>query len=199
MKLQRAALKLAKNTLQGYNHLTSTWVTLPFKCQFANSGRWIGRSEDFYNRRVLLTPEPVPETYQVIRIGSESAEYLLFGNAPHGQANISHNVAYMFEYNALNVEVEYAQLIELTSTPSASGISGIKTETVLGSFPVAVSRYASLSNTVAKNVTQSRCDVYIPTYAGAKTEHTLRLAGESYDIVESYLELNLRHLNCNKR
>ncbi len=199
MNLGRAAHKMSKNTLEGFDHVNSVWVTLPFKCQLATSGRWIGRSEDFYNRRVLLTPEPLPETYEVVRIGGLGTEYLVFANRPLGQPNTRDNHTYLYEYNVFNVEVVYADLVGLTQTVSASGINGAKVETVLGTYPVAVDRYASSSNTTVKDIVQSKVNVYIPTYAQANTEHTIHLAGEYYDIKEAYLELSLTHLNCIKR
>lgn len=199
MRLSSATKKLAKTPLQGYDPTKAKWVTLNFGCQLTPSGRWIGRTEDFYNRRVVLTPEPIPEIYEVIRIGGSVAEYLLFANRPFGQPNYRNGEFYLFEYNALNAEVNHASLIELVSTPVASGISGKKVEHVIGTFPVAVDRYAGKTNTTAKDLVQSKCNVYIPTYAGATSAHTLRLDGDSYDIQESYLELSLTHLNCVKR
>lgn len=199
MKLSRAAYKMARNKLEAYDHVNAAWVELDFKCQLANSGRWIGRSEDFYNRRVLLTPAPMPDEYEVVRIAGQEAEYLVFANRPHGQPNFQANEGYLYEYNIFNCEVVHADLIGLTPTPSASGINGKKTETLLGSYPVAVDRYASSSNTTVKDIVQSKTNVYIPTYAGANTEHSLRLAGEYFDIKEAYLEMSLTHLNCIKR
>lgn len=199
MKLGTAARKLAKNTLSAYDPVLARWEALPFNCQLANSGRWIGRSEDFYNRRVLLMPEPLPEQYEVVKVGASAAEYLVFANKPFGQPNSQANEAYLFEYTIFNTEVEYARLIGLTPTLSASGINGKKTEVVLGVFPVAMDRYASSSNTTVKDIIQSKCNIYIPTYANAGTEHTLQLMGELYDVKEAYLELSLTHLNCIKR
>lgn len=199
MKLGVASRKMARNTLSAYDPVLARWDLLNFKCQLANSGRWIGRSEDFYNRRVLLTPEPLPEQYEAVRVGTSDAEYLIFANKPFGQPNIRANEAYLFEYTIFNIELQYAELIGLTPTLSASGINGKKTEVVLGTFPVAMDRYASSSNTTVKDIIQSKCNIYIPTYANAGTEHTLRLMGELYDIKEAYLELSLTHLNCIKR
>lgn len=200
MKLSRAAYKMARNTLEAYDPVSQGWVTLDFKCQLANSGRWIGRSEDFYNRRVLLTPAPLPDNYEVVRIaGVEAQEYLIFANRPYGQPNYQMDKSYLYEYNVFNCETHHADLVGLTPTLSASGINGKKTETVLGSYPVAVDRYASASNTTVKDIVQSKCNVYIPTYAGANTEHSLHLAGEYFDIKEAYLEMSLTHLNCIKR
>lgn len=199
MKLSTAARKLSKTVLKGYDHLTASWVTLGFQCQIANSGRWIGRSEDFYNRRVLLTPEPLPDKYEVVRVGDSNAEYLIFANRPSGQVNIRDNLSYMWEYTIFNTEVVYASIMGLTPSVSASGINGAKVPSLIGTFPVAIDRYASSSNTTVKDIVQSKCNVYIPTYANAGTEHTLVLAGEYYDIKEAYLEMSLTHLNCIKR
>lgn len=199
MRLSTAARKLCKTTIEAFNHTTSEWDVLDFKVQLPTSGRWIGRSEDFYNRRVLLCPEAIPENYEVVRIGGRSNEYLIFANRPSGQANIRDNEAYLFEYNIFNAEVVYADLVGQTLVPVASGIGGIKQEIILGSYPVAVDRYASESNTTVKDTVQSKCNIYIPTYAQANTDHVIHLAGETYEVREAYLEMSLTHLNCTKR
>lgn len=198
MKLSRAARKMANTTLECYDPNLGMWVKQSFGCQMSNSGRWIGRSEDFYNRRVLLTPYEIPPQYEVVRVGNRTNEYLIFSNEPSGQVNIRDNEAYLFEYNILNVEIEYAELVGLTNTPSASGINGKKVEESLGFFPVAVDRYAGMTNSTVKDTVQSKMNVYIPTYANANVNHILRLAGETYDIKEVYLELSLTHMNCVK-
>lgn len=199
MKLRTAARKMARNTIEAFNPDTERWDKLSFKCQLANSGRWIGRSEDFYNRRVLLTPQPIPSIYEVVRLTGTGSEYLLYSHKPGGQINIQADEGYLFEYNALNTEFEYADLVGLSPVTSASGINGKKVEYVIGSYPVAIDRYASATNTTVKDIVQSKVNIFIPTYALANTEHTIRLAGEYFDIKEAYQELSLTHLNCTKR
>jgi len=193
VKLSQASNKLSRNVAQVYDHTDSVWVSLPFKVMLANSGRWIGRTETFYNRRVILSPHRIDPEYQVIRISG--AEYLLFAEQPNIQANDT----YLYDYTGLNVEREYADLKGLTPTLVASGISGKKVVSSLGSFPIAMDRFASNPSTLVKDVTQSKLNCYIPTYANASRDHIVEFRGEQYDVKEEYLELNLTHLTLIKR
>lgn len=193
MWFDQAVNKLASNTCQAYNPTKAKWETLPFKIQLANSGRWIGRTESFYNRRVILTPEVIDPKYQVIRLGK--VEFLLFANQP----NIQQDDTYLYDYTGLNIEPSYATLTGLTPTLSASGVSGTKTVVSLGSFPVAMDRFASSGSVLTRDVNQSKMNCYIPTYSNAVETNLLTLAGEQYGVKESFLELNLLHLTLVKR
>ena len=199
MRFSQAAGKFSRNELQAFNHTTQQWDILPFKCMLGNSGRWIGRSEDFYNRRVLLTPQPIPIDYQVVKLGQRDGEYLIFANAPEAQPNVQANEAYLFDYTVLNAEVQHADLVDLVPTVSASGVNGRRVDVVLGTYPVAIDRYAAATNSSVPSVDQSKTNVYIPVYANAKAGQVLRHGGSFYDIQESVLELNLTHLYCIKR
>lgn len=199
MKFSSLSSRFCNNPLEGYNSGTGVWDTFSFGANLANSGRWIGRSEDFYNRRVLLVPEPIPAGYQVIRLAGAPEEYLVYGNQDTGQVNVFRSERYLYEYNALNVEPSYAELVGLANTVSASGVPGIKVEVSKGFYPVAVDRYASSTNTLVKDIVQSKVNVFIPTYALTLPTDHLVLGDDLYDIKEVYLELGLSHLNCIKR
>lgn len=199
MRFSQVSGKFARNHAEVYNHTTSAWDTLSFGLQLANSGRWIGRSEDFYNRRVALAPQPIPSNYQVLKFTAGPEVYLIFGNSPNGQPNIQSDEAYLYEYTLLNAEVEQAQLVGLTTTTAASGVGGAKVETDLGTFPIAMDRYAGSTSAEVKTVEQAKINCIIPAYAGAKEQMLIKWRGESYVIREATLELNLTHLYCIKR
>lgn len=192
----QAAGKLARNSIEAYNRVTGKWELQPFKVQLANSGRWIGRSESFYNRRIILCPRRLDPKYQVVRLVSGS-EYLIYGT----QENVQANSSYLFDVSVLNVEpVGYAQVVSLNPGVSSSGVKGIKgPETVIGNFPVAFDRYASSTSNVAKDVVQSRINCFIPTYANLKRDHIIRLAGEEYDVKEVVREIDLTHATLVQR
>ncbi len=195
MDFGRMYKKLARSDLWCWNETKKTWEKQSYTVMLAESGRWIGRSEAFYNRRVILTPERVDAKYEVCRIGKLTDEYLLFASQP----NTVRNDTYMFDYTGLNVEAQYADLIELQTTTALSGAETGTQEVVRGSYPVAMERYTQAQSSVVSNVHYSQIHCYIPKYSGAVRENILKLGGESYEIKESVVELNLLHLVLSKR
>jgi hypothetical protein len=185
---QQAAGKLSRNTIEVFNPTNSLWESIAFKVQLPTSGRWIGRNKDFFSRRYMLSPEELPSAVRVIRFTSEPAtEFLVYGI----QQNIEADRSYLFEYTLLNIEPGYANIIELVAQPVASGTSGKKLEQSKGLFPIATDRYASANSTLAKDMVQSRVNLFLPTYAALKRQDVIRWAGLEYDVKEVFPELLL--------
>lgn len=195
MKLSQAMRKLSGESLAAYNVTDSAWDVLPFKGLLASTDRRIGRTEAFFNRRIVLTPKEIDPEYQVIIVADSPLEYLIYAHQP----NINRNASYIHEYSLLDIESEYADLVSFTRTTYASGVAGALSETVLGSYPVAISRYASANSIEAKGIDYTRVDIFLPTYAAVQPEHVIRLRNEYYDIKEVIVEMRLLHLAAVKR
>jgi len=188
MWFDQAAGKLSRNTLETFNQATSAWELVPFKVQLPTSGRWIGRNKDFFSRRYMLAPELLPSATRLIRFTSEPAtEFLVYGI----QQNIEDDVSYFFEYTLLNIEPGYANVIGLVPQPVSSGTSGKKLEQSKGLFPIATDRYASAGGTLAKDMVQSRVNLFIPAYANLQRQDIIRWGGLEYDVKEVFPELLL--------
>ena len=190
MWFHQAAGKMCKDSAEIFNQLTSLWEPLPFKVQLTESGRWIARTESFSNKRVMLTPQRLPLGTQVIRLVEGIGEFLVYAEQP----NIAKDKSYMFDYTILNAEVGYADLIGLVPTVKASGVSGEKVETVLGSYPIATDRFAGATSVLARDMNQSRVNCFMPSFASPSREHLLRWDGLEFDIKEVYPEFGLSHL-----
>jgi len=195
MWFHQAAGKLSKDSAEVFNPTSALWEPLPFKVLLSESGRWVGRTESFANRRVLLSPEKISEDIQVLRLTTDNVEFLLYSEQP----NIAKNKSYLFDYTIMNVESGYAELFELVDTPMASGMSGRKVENSLGLFPIATDRFAGQAGSIVRDMNQSRLNLFLPTYCDAKREHFLRWNGYYYDIKEVYPELRLLHLIVTQR
>ena len=199
MRLEKAVHKLFRETITVYNPTTGVWDTPALKANLANSGRWISRMEDFYDRRVLLTSEPIDPQYQVGKIAGGNATYLIYGNVPDGQANIKAGQGYLYEYMLFNAETSPVELIAYQGTQAASGMLAGQAATSLGFFPMALGRYASATDSDVPNVTQSKFNCFMPSYAGAQKQMEVIWNNEYYVIQEVSLELNLTHAHCIKR
>jgi hypothetical protein len=195
MWFHQAAGKLSKDNAEVYNNTSGLWEPLGFKVLLSESGRWVGRTESFANRRVLLSPQKIDDSIQVLRLTTDNVEFLLYSEQP----NIAKNKSYLFDYTIMNVEVGYAELFELVDTPMASGLSGRKVENSLGLFPIATDRFAGQAGSVVRDMNQSRLNCFIPLYCNAKREHFLRWQGYDYDIKEVYPELRILHLIVTQR
>jgi len=195
MHLKQAMTKLAKETVQAYNPTSARWVTLSFPGLLASTDRRIGRTEAFFNRRILLTAELIADLYQVVKVADSPLEYLIYAHQP----NINRNVSYIHEYSLLDIETGYADLVSYTGTTYASGVAGSAAETVVGSYPVAISRYASDAPMEAKGIDHTKVDIFIPTYAPVSADKVIRWNGEFYDIKEVVREMKLFHLLAVKR
>lgn len=184
--------KLAKTQLECWDNANQKWVTQSFGVQLTESGRWIGRTEAFYNRRVVLSPEAIAPGYEVIRLGGNAEEYLLFANQP----NTFNNTTYMYDYTALNVEASPGSLQGLVDTGGStlSNIPKTLEPQVIGTYPVAMERFSSDVSAVDRGTEYSEVHCYIPTYSQADESHQLLVDGVTYKIRESFLELNLLHL-----
>ena len=200
MRLAQSAKKLCMERILAYNATTQRWDALPVGVSLTNSGRRSGRTEDYFNRREMLSTAPIDPKYQWVQVVGGASSYLLFGNIPEGQANIKQGgKGYLYEYSLLNIEVLQAQVVKMTPGVSASGINGTKTEIITGTYPVAMDRFASFTDANIKNTNLSKFNCYIPTYADVHPQHMLIWRGEYYVVTESVLEMNLTHLFCTKR
>lgn len=187
--------KLSKNNAEVFNPTTQEWDPLSFGVLLTESGRWVGRTESFANRRVMLSPKALPDSAQALRFTADNVELLVYSVQP----NIAKNKGYMYDYTVMSIEQGYAELFELVDTPSASGMSGRRVENSLGLFPIATDRFAGQAGGIVRDMNQSRLNCFIPTYSGAKREHFIRWNGYDFDIKEEYPELRLLHLIVTQR
>ena len=200
MRLSQSARKLCQETILGFNVVTNRWDTLPPKALLSNSVRHIGTSEDHFNRREVLLTDAIDPKYQYVKLVGGAAEYLLFGNIPEGQANVKQGgLRYIFEYTLLNTEVLDGQVVKLIPTISASGVNGAKTETITGTYPIAMDKFASFTDANIRNTNLSKFNCFIPTYANVNPQDMILWRGEYYVVTESNLEMNLTHLSLTKR
>lgn len=196
MKLSQATRKLALCTAQGFNTTTLAWELLPYKVSYPPDGRFIGRSVDFYNRRIFITPEAIPDNIALIKIGPDDSEVLMIYAS---QQNINRDETYLFSHTGLNIQ-GYAKVHRMVKTVTASGVGGIAVDTVVGEYPVAMEKgFSGPQNYQASGVYNTRLSCYIPAYADVKTSDTLEFQGESYVIDESVPELRMRFLQITKR
>lgn len=186
MKLLQAIGKLAKQPLELYNPITSTWDSHSVPVVLEASARWISARKEFFNRRVILTSAPIPNTYRVCRIQGEAREYLLYFMQP----NFERGENYLYEYTALDSDGSI-DVIELQTTLSASGIPSAATEVVVGTYPHTLTRYASNSSEVAESVVHTKSFVFLPGYAAVTTSHKLKRDGGVLEIQEVQRELDL--------
>ena len=190
MWFDQAVGKLVRNTVKAYNPNTARWDTLPFNVQLTSSNRRSGRAESFYNRRVILAPQRIDRKYQVLKVSSDATEYLIFTE----EQNIVDNDDYYYEYPGLVSERSYAQLQGLIPTLSASGISGTKVVSNLGSYPIAMERQGVSMDSITKDVAHGIMNCYIPWYANPKEGDTLIFDNRHYLIREVTVELSLNYL-----
>lgn len=196
MKLSQATKKLALTSIYGFNIATDRWDKLPFKVSYAPDGRFIGRSVSFYDRRVLITPEVIPDAYAIVKLGLSDSEILM---VYAGQENINRDESYLYSYTLFNV-MGFATIKRLTKTTSASGVAGKAVESVVGSYPVALEKgFAGPMHEQAAGFYNTRVSCYIPMYADIRVSDTLEFSGDVYTIDESVPELQLRFLQLTKR
>lgn len=196
MKLSQATKKLALTTAYGFSTQNNAWELLPFKVSYAPDGRFIGRSVSFYDRRVLITPDKIPDDYAIIKVGINDTELLM---VYAGQENINRNETYLYSYTLFNV-MGFAAIKRLTKTTSASGVGGRAVETLVGEYPVALEKgFAGPMHEQAAGFYNTRVSCYIPAHADIRVSDTLEFAGDVYTIDESVPELQLRFLQLTKR
>ena len=195
MRLSQAVKKLSKTTVQGYRHTTGAWETLPFNLSYPPDGRFIGRSVDFYDRRIFTSPQEITEDYSLLRIGTGDTEELMIYAQ---QKNIHRDRNYLYSYTGLNIQ-GYAKLLRNTKTQTASGIGGSVSKTLIGEFPVMfVKGFSGPAHESAAGVYNSRINGYMPQYAGATPQDTIELFCDSYLIDEVIQELRLTFVQLTK-
>jgi hypothetical protein len=195
VRLSQAVRKLSKTTVQGYRHSTGVWETLPFKLSYPPDGRFIGRSVDFYDRRIFTSPEEITEDFSILRIGTGNIEELMIYAQ---QKNIHKDRNYIYSYTGLNIQGR-AKLFRNTKTQTASGIGGIISKALIGEFPVMfVKGFSGPAHESAAGVYNSRINGYMPQYAGVLPQDTIELFGESYQIDEVIPELRLTFVQLTK-
>jgi hypothetical protein len=196
MKLSQATKKLSLTTIYGFNRDTDKWDKLPFKVSYAPDGRFIGRSVSFYDRRVLITPEVIPDRYATVKLGLTDSEILM---VYAGQENINRDETYLFSYTLFNV-MGFAVIKRLVKTTTASGVGGKSVDSIVGAFPVAMEKgFAGPAHDMAAGFYNTRVSCYIPSYADIRVSDTLEFGNEVYTIDESIPELQLRFLQLTKR
>lgn len=184
MRISQAFKKLATNHLVGYDHTFDEWVDTRIRCILESSGRWISERVGFNARRVLLTDAAVTPDYYVVKIGDDSVDHIIYSE----QRNVLHNKSYLFDYTLLD-KTNDAQLVTISTVPSASGMGGEKTETLSASFPVHMVRFASTNSEEQDHVQFSRLYAFAPGNKVITEDRELAIDGDRYTITEAVKEL----------
>lgn len=194
MKFVQAFRKLARNNLKGFDPGTSAFVDANIKCIFESSGRWISERVGFNARRVLLTEMPIYPTYDVVRIGDDTVDHILYSE----QRNVSRDAPYMYDYTVLD-KTNDCQSVTTTTGATASGMGGTKTETLSAAFPVHMVRFAATSSEEADHVDFSRLYAFAPGSIVVNEDMELEIDGDRYIVSEAVKELLCLRLSVTRR
>ena len=194
MKLVQAFRKLSKNRLLGFDTGTGTWIDALNPCILESSGRWISERVGFNARRVLLTEFPVHPKYNLVKVGDDSVEHILYSE----QRNLSRNSPYLYDYTLLD-KTDEAKTVTITTTSTASGMGGTKTETLSASFPVHMIRFASTGSEVADHTAFSRLFAFAAGTEDVNEDMELEINGDRFTINEVVEELLCLRLSLTKR
>jgi len=194
MKMVQAFRKLSKNRLMGYVSGTDTFVDTLNPCIFESSGRWISERVGFNARRVLLTENPVYPAYDVVRIGDDDVDHILYSE----QRNVLRDTSYLHDYTLLD-KTNDAVAVTLTTVPAASGMGGAITETLSTTFPIHMVRYAATGSSEQDHVDFSRLYAFAPGSLVIDEDMELEVDGDRYVITESVKELLCLRLSVTRR
>ena len=195
MRMVQTFRKLARNRLMGYDAGTDTFVDALNPCIFESSGRWISERVGFNARRVLLVENPVYPTYDIVKIGDDTVEHILYSE----QRNVLRNSAYLYDYTLLDKTNE-AQAVTLTTVPSASGMGGTLTESLSAAFPIHMVRFAATSSSEQDHVDFSRLYAFAPGSLTIDEDMELEVdGGDRYVITEAVEELLCIRLSVTRR
>lgn len=186
--------KLAKNKLMGYDSGTDTFLDSLNPCIFESSGRWISERVGFNARRVLLTERPVYPTYDVVRVGDDDVDHILYSE----QRNVLRDTSYLYDYTLLD-KTNDAQSVTITTVPAASGMGGDATETLSTPFPIHMVRYAATGSEEQAHVDFSRLYAFAPGSLVITEDMELEVGGERYVITEAVKELLCLRLSVTRR
>lgn len=194
MRLVQPFRKLSTNKLLGLNPTTLVYDTVLTTALFESDQRWISERVAFNARRVLLTEDPIPDPYRVLKVGDDDIEHILYSE----QRAVHRNEAFLYDYTVMDV-TNTVDLIQFDETASASGVGGSVVETVVGSYPIHLVRFGGASSEMAEHVDFSRSFAFGPSYMPATTDMELDFAGERYSIEEVEPELLAIRMGVIKR
>lgn len=194
MRMVQTFRKLAKNKLMGYDSGTDTFLDSLNPCIFESSGRWISERVGFNARRVLLTENAVYPTYDVVKIGDDDVEHILYSE----QRNVLRNTPYLYDYTLLD-RTNGAQTVTLTTVPAASGMGGTISEALSAEFPIHMVRFAATSSEEQDHVDFSRLYAFAPGSMDITEDMELEVDGERYVITEAVKELLCLRLSVTRR
>lgn len=194
MRMVQAFRKLSKNRLLGYDKDTSTFLDALNPCIFESSGRWISERVGFNARRVLLTEHPVAPTYDVVKIGVDSVEHILYSE----QRNILRDTSYLYDYTLLD-KTNAGQTVTISTGGTASGMGGAKAEALSDPFPIHMVRFASTSSEEQDHVQFSRLYAFAPGSTVVSEDMELEVEGDRYIITEAVPELLCMRLSVTRR
>lgn len=194
MRMVQTFRKLAKNKLMGYDSGTDTFLDTLNPCIFEASGRWISERVGFNARRVLLVEKPVYPTYDVVKIGDDTVEHILYSE----QRNVLRDSSYLYDYTLLD-KTNDAQAVTITTVPAASGMGGTKSEALSPNFPVHMVRFASTRSEEQEFVEFSRLYAFAPGSKAITEDMELVVDGDRYIITEAVKELLCLRLSVTRR
>ena len=194
MRIVQALRKLASNVLWGYNTTTQEFEDLLNPALLEISGHWISERVGFNARRVLLVERPIYPNYTVVRIGDDDVEHILYSE----QRNVYRDSAIYYDYTVLD-KTDTAQAVTITTTATASGMGGDKTETLSTPFPVHMVRFAATRSEEQEFVEFSRLYAFAPGNEVITEDMELAIDGDRYIITEAVKELLCLRLSITRR
>jgi hypothetical protein len=193
MRIAQAHLKLANNSIEGFNNLTALYEALTSPVVFEVSGRWISERVSFNSRRVMLARESLL-AYSVLRIGGQPDRFILYSE----QKNILNDSIFTYDYTVLD-ETDQADVMHQVTTTSASGLEGATVDTVLETLPIHLVRFGQTGSEEADFIHFSRQYAFVPNYSTVTTSHELRVGSDRYVIQEVSDELLCKRVTMIKR
>lgn len=192
MRLVQAHRKLATNDLLGYSLATKEFVNTENPSLLEVSGHWVSERVSFNARRVLIVERVISQ--RVVRLGVDTLNHILYSE----QKNIRRNQVIYYDYTILD-QTDEAKTVTITTVPSASGMGGVKTETLSDPFPVHMVRYAATSSEEAEHVKMSRMYAFAPGNLTITEDQELVIGGDRFVITESVKELLCVRLSLVRR
>ena len=193
MELQQAAQHFATSLFAGWDG--TEWVAGAVIGAFQPFDRFISARTFGQKKRNLLVPQGFQMDPKYVALRSlDGTRYLIVD----ANADIDRGTQYQHTYLLQQADFDI-EVIQLTTTDSASGLGGALTETVSATTFGDMERITAMSSDEFEVVDYTNMAVYLPSTIAVTTADLIRVSSGTYDIKEVLPLLGITELRTIRR
>lgn len=183
MHPRQALQKFATVPLEGWDG--AQWVETGAAGDFLAYDRFITHRTFGAIKRMFVMPEPLPPQWEVVRTPDGTVFLAAF-------ANVDIQGVETYGYNYLLHQADFlADVVEYSTTESASGTAGSAQENVLATVHCDVERVTAERSLEYNTVKYTQTLFALPRSAPVNEDSELRVDGRYYRVKEVFFELNI--------